>query len=73
MSLLFSAMISAASLLLVSVRVATVARSEAVAVAKLAMASAVSSWRSEEAADPCAWLAEWKPVARVVCFDSRIS
>ena len=55
------------SLLIVAVREATEVRSAAVAVARLAMASAVSSCRSVAA------LAEWKSVLDEVSWDSRSS
>jgi hypothetical protein len=52
---------------MVAVTVATEVRSEAVAVARLIMALAVSSCRSVAA------LAEWKPVLDEVSWDSRSS
>ena len=55
----------AVRVLLVVVRAATDARSLAVAVAKLAMASTVSCWYT--------WLADWKPPPAVVTRDSRHS
>ena len=56
--------------LLVDIRVATVAQLLAVEVAKFAMASMVSCWYSWDVSSSCRILAEWSSALVVVLWDS---